>query len=70
MRTFKATTHLTLPQALQAGPGATHVRLAPGETVELDEAACAKESRFIAGRVRAGDLVEITAAPKAPKGKD
>lgn len=66
---FKATTHLTLPKALQAGPGGTHVMLNPGDEVELDDKACAAESRFINGRKRAGDLVEV-AAPKAAKAKD
>lgn len=51
---------VTLPQGLQAGPGATNMRLDPGAVVTLDDAACNGEhSRFIAGRLRAGDLEEI-----------
>lgn len=64
MRYFQATQNLVLPQKLQNGPGGTHVRLSPGEVVGIDDAACASESRFINGRLRGGDLVEV-AAPEA-----
>ncbi len=81
LRYFRSIYVLTLPQSLQVGPGATHVRVYPGENFALEEAKCTKESRFVNGRLRAGDLVEITAAEydaatatptpvKALKGKD
>ncbi len=62
LRYFKSTNTLTLPASLQVGAGASHVRLMPGEVVAFDSEKCRAESRFINGRVRAGDLVEVGAA--------
>lgn len=51
---------VTLPQGLQAGPGATNMRLPPGAVVTLEDDACeGMHSRFIAGRLRADDWVQI-----------
>lgn len=77
LRYFKSTQTLTLPAALQVGAGASHVRLTPGEAIAVDAAKCQAESRFIAGRVRSGDFVELSASEyeaainpaKAAKGK-
>jgi hypothetical protein len=60
-RYFRAAQPLTLPQSLIAGPGATHLQIAPGDVVAFDGERCARELRFVNGRTRAGDLVEITA---------
>ncbi len=56
------------PQGLVAGPGATHLRFEAGETLELPTE---KVDRFVRGRVRAGDLVEVEKAspPKAKTSK-
>lgn len=61
-RHFRSPQYLTLPQGLLAGPGATNMRLLPGSIVTLDDAACSRNERFINGRLRAGDLVELDAA--------
>lgn len=51
---------VTLPQGLQAGPGATNMRLPPGAVVTLEDAACnGAHSRFVLNRLRAGDWKEI-----------
>lgn len=50
---------VTLPQGLQAGPGATNVRLEEGAEFELQDAKCIEFGRFIAGRERQGDMIEI-----------
>ena len=63
-RTFRAATHLTLPRSLKAGPGATDIKLAPGDVVEIDSERCIAEARFIAKRLRFGDLVEVTPTTK------
>lgn len=55
--------HVVLPQELLSGPGATNMRLEPGAIVDLDEARCQRHQRYIAGRVRAGDLIEDQDAP-------
>ncbi len=67
-RTFKVGdhAHLTLPIELASAPGVNHMRLKPGEVIELDEDRCNTFQRFIAGRVRAGDLVELAAGTPAP----
>lgn len=59
---------VTLPQGLQAGAGATNMRLHPGAVVTLEDDKCVEYSRFINGRLRAEDLVEIDPkdAPKTP----
>lgn len=62
MRYFRSPQFLTLPQGVQAGPGATNLRLEPGSILELDEVTCTRNERFINGRLRAGDLVELDAA--------
>jgi hypothetical protein len=53
---------ITLPQGLAAGPGATNMRLTPGEVVTVDDDAATRHSRFINGRLIAGDLEEMEAA--------
>lgn len=51
---------VTLPQGLRAGPGATNMRLPPGAVVTFEDKQLTSEfQRFIAGRERSGDWVEI-----------
>jgi hypothetical protein len=59
MRYFKLATHLTVPRSLLPGMGNTHVRPTPGDVIAIDEDACARHSRFVNGRMRAGDMTEI-----------
>lgn len=56
------------PRGVVAGPGATNLRYEAGETLELPDE---KVDRFIRGRVRAGDLVEVKqpAPAREPKPK-
>lgn len=65
MRRFKLINHLTLPLGLQAAPGGVHRRAVPGDVVEIDDDRCREHDRFLRGRVRAGDLVEIDVASAA-----
>jgi hypothetical protein len=51
------------PKGILTGPGATAVRFNAGDEFELPAAAA--KSRYIRGRVAAGDLVDVTAAPPA-----
>lgn len=60
MRYFKLATHLTMPRSLLPGIGDTHERPHPGDVVAIDDGACARDSRFINGRVNAGDIKETT----------
>jgi hypothetical protein len=58
------------PRGLLTGPGATHLRFGEGDVLELE---AGKVDRFIRGRVRAGDLVEVKdpgPPPAAPKSKE
>lgn len=67
-RTFRVTRGLLIvPQAVQAGPGATHLRLRAGEDLTIPAAAV---GRFIRGRLIAGDLVEVLPALAAPITKE
>lgn len=75
MRYFQLTNPLTMPRTLLPGMGNTHKRPKAGDVVAIQDAACARDSRFVRGRVRAGDMKEITeaeytaaiaAAPAAP----
>lgn len=50
---------VVLPQGLQAGPGATNMRLNPGQVVTLEDDSLAKFGRWVNGRVHAGDLEEV-----------
>lgn len=62
-RTFRVTQGvLVVPQAVAAGPGATHLRLRAGDTLTIPATRC---GRFIRGRLLAGDLVEVITAPAA-----
>lgn len=63
-RTFRACEGrtVTLPASVKAGPGATTMRLDPGCVVTLTDGECVQNARFIAGRLRAGDLEEIDAS--------
>ena len=54
---------LALPQNLIAGPGATNMRMRPGDVITLDDAACVREQRFVNGRLRAGDWEELAELP-------
>lgn len=62
MRFFKLVNHLTVPRSLLPGPGNTHHRPEPGDVIAIPDEACARESRFVNGRVRAGDMVEVKEA--------
>lgn len=61
-RSFRAKTHLTLPQGLLAGPGATSMQLEPGSVFTAEDPAAVQFQRFINGRLRAGDLEEVELA--------
>jgi hypothetical protein len=50
---------VTLPVGLLPGPNATNVRLEPGAVVELELERIAGHDRYVNGRLRAGDLVEL-----------
>lgn len=52
------------PKSLLTAPGGKPARLEAGAELELPATSV---NRFIRGRVRAGDLVEITAAPAAAR---
>jgi hypothetical protein len=52
---------VVLPVGLLPGPNATNTRLEPGAVVELDLDRIARHDRYVNGRVRAGDLVELAA---------
>lgn len=54
------------PRGVVAGPGATNLRYDAGETIELP---ADKVDRYIRGRVRAGDLVEVKQPAPAPEPK-
>lgn len=58
---------LVVPQAVQAGPGATNLRLRVGQDLTLPAAAV---GRFIRGRLAAGDLVEVLPALAPPATKE
>jgi hypothetical protein len=62
MRYFKLLNPLTLPRTLSPGMGNTHKRPKAGDVVAISELACAKDSRFVRGRIRAKDMVEIDKA--------
>lgn len=51
----------TLPQDLAPGPGGTNLRMAPGDELDLDAARARANARYLNGRIRAGDLVDVTA---------
>lgn len=53
---------VTLPQNLVSGPGATNMRLSPGEVVTLEDDACTRHQRYVNGRLLAGDLEELEQA--------
>lgn len=50
---------VTLPQNLVSGPGATNMRLNPGEVFTIEDDAFTRHQRFVNGRVIAGDLEEL-----------
>lgn len=58
---------LVVPQAVQAGPGATHLRLRVGQDLTIPAAAV---GRFIRSRIAAGDLVEVLPPLAAPVTKE
>lgn len=57
---------VVLPVGLQPGPGVTNMRHDAEKVFELDADRCAKHERFLNGRVRAGDLVELDPAGELP----
>lgn len=61
---------VVLPQGVQAGPGATNMRLPSGSIVTLEDDTFNKNQRYLNGRVRAGDLVELEAADAEQLAKD
>jgi hypothetical protein len=52
---------LALPHGLQTAPGAMTMRVNAHDIFELDSERCQQFQRFIAGRLRAGDLIELDA---------
>lgn len=73
-RRFKMINPLTFPLDLHAGPGAAYRRAEAGDEVEIDVERAQQFDRFLRGRVRAGDMVELTAdaapSPVAPARKE
>jgi hypothetical protein len=65
-RRFKFVRHLTMPLELLAAPGAQYHLGEPGDEVDIDEERCRQFDRFLRGRVRAGDLIEIQPQPARP----
>lgn len=61
--------HLTLPLSLYAAPGAKHHRMSDGDVIEIDDSKpnVQRHQRFLANRLKLGDLVELDAAAPAPK---
>ncbi len=55
---------VTLPAAVTEGTGNT--RLDPGDIVDLETERLAPFGRFIANRVKLGDLVELPVTPSSP----
>lgn len=66
IRRFKLNTHLTMPLELLAAPVAEYHRGEPVSIVEIDAERCKAFDRFIRGRIRAGDMVELTIATSQP----
>jgi hypothetical protein len=56
---------LVLPQGVQAGPGATSMRLRAGAILVLEHDQAVTNGRFLNGRLRAGDLAELDQAEGA-----
>lgn len=50
---------VTLPVDLCPGPGVTNMRVVAGGEIDLEVARCTTHTRFLNGRLRAGDLVEL-----------
>lgn len=65
-RWFKLNTHLTLPLELHPAPGAKHHKAEPGHVIGLDAERCKSHDRFLRGRTRAGDMVELDGPPTVP----
>lgn len=59
---------VTLPLAIKPGPGRKNLRFLGGEEFELEVAKCNAEQRYLAGRLRAGDLEELTGKVAASAG--
>ncbi len=51
--------HLVLPTGLMPVDGQPNMRLEPGRVVTIPASQCQTMQRFIAGRLNAGDLVEL-----------
>lgn len=62
-RHFRALRSISLPRDLKAGPGATNMRLDPGQVVTCEDDACMRQQRFINGRLREKDLEELDTLP-------
>jgi hypothetical protein len=58
---------VTLPQGLQPGPGQTNMRFEPGSYCTLEDDHGPFE-RFIANRIRVGDMVPVAAIPDGAEG--
>lgn len=60
--------HLVLPLGLQSAPGARHLRMHSGATIELDfdDPRVRLYQRFLANRIKLGDLIELDAAEPTP----
>ncbi len=58
-RRFRALQVLALPQGLHSAPGATNMRMNPGDIVTLDDDAARQHERYLNGRLRAGDFEEV-----------
>ncbi len=69
---YRAARALVLPQGLAPGPGATNMRLDPGDIFTVDDGPATTFGRFLNGRVHSGDIEEVdekTAAAREAKAK-
>lgn len=62
---------VSLPHGLQTAPGANTMRAKPGEILEIEAERCQAFTRFLNGRIAAGDLTEVNEPPSdAPRAID
>lgn len=58
-RRFMMLKPLTFPLDLHAGPGAAYRRADAGDEIEIDVVRAQEFDRFLRGRIRGGDMVEL-----------
>lgn len=57
---YRALRVIVLPLGLHPGPGATNMRLSPGDTFDTDASRDAAHRRFVRNRLKLGDLELVT----------